>query len=54
MRSSDPNLSREILDGVRDQFKGMERLIVELGAIEIQAKDGKVDLSKVQLESVIV
>jgi hypothetical protein len=32
----------------------MERLGVELGALEIQAKDGKADLSKVQLESIIV
>lgn len=32
----------------------MEHLNVELGAVEIQAKDGKADLSKVQLESVIV
>ena len=34
--------------------EGMERLYVELGALELQAKDGKADLSKVQLESVIV
>jgi hypothetical protein len=34
--------------------EGMERLFVELTAIELQAKDGKADLSKIQLESVIV
>jgi hypothetical protein len=34
--------------------EGMERLFVELAAIDIQAKDGKADLSKIQLESVIV
>ena len=34
--------------------EGMERLYVELGALELQAKDGKADLSKIQLESVIV
>ncbi len=34
--------------------EGMERLVVELGALEIQAKNGKADLSKIQLESVIV
>ena len=34
--------------------EGMERLTVELGAIEIQAKEGKTDLSKIQIESVIV
>ena len=33
---------------------GMERLYVELGAVEIQAKDGRADLSKIQIESVIV
>jgi hypothetical protein len=32
----------------------MERLYVELGTLELQAKDGKADLSKIQLESVIV
>ncbi len=34
--------------------EGMERLFVELAALDIQAKEGKVDLSKIQLESVIV
>ncbi len=34
--------------------EGMERLYVELTALQIQARDGKVDLSKIQLESVIV
>jgi hypothetical protein len=34
--------------------EGMERLNVELAAVEIQARDGKADLSKIQLESVIV
>jgi hypothetical protein len=33
---------------------GMERLYVELTAVALQAKDGKADLSKIQLESVIV
>ena len=32
----------------------MERLAAELLTIELQAKDGKVDLSKIQFESVIV
>jgi hypothetical protein len=58
--AKNPQLARDI----RDWFSrrpvgkpisaGMERLYVELGAIEIQAKDGKADLSKIQLESVIV
>src|ERR1700690_4569357 len=34
--------------------EGMEKLAIELGAVEIQAKDGKADLSKIQLESVIM
>jgi hypothetical protein len=34
--------------------EGMERLFVQLAALDIQAKDGRVDLSKIQLESVIV
>jgi hypothetical protein len=32
----------------------MERLYVELGAIERQAKDGRADLIKIQIEGVIV
>jgi hypothetical protein len=34
--------------------EGIERLYVELTAVELQAKDGRADLSKIQLESVIV
>jgi hypothetical protein len=33
---------------------GLERLYVELGALEILAHDGKVDLTKIQVEGVIV
>jgi hypothetical protein len=33
---------------------GMERLYVELAAVEIQAKDGLADLSKIQIEAVIL
>ncbi len=50
--------------GIRDWFtkkaagkpvsEGMEKLYVELTAVELQAKDGETDLSKIQLESVIV
>ncbi len=55
-----PQLAQDIRDwfSKRPEGKpvsaGMERLYVELGAIEIQAKDGKADLSKIQLEGVIV
>src|ERR1700686_1128723 len=58
--AKNPQLARNI----RDWFSrkqdgkpfsaGLERLYVELGAVELQAKDGKADLSKIQLESVIV
>ena len=34
--------------------EGAERLIIELGALDLRAKDGRADLSKIQLESVIV
>jgi len=34
--------------------EGMEKLYVELTAVELQARDGMADLSKIQLESVIV
>lgn len=33
---------------------GLERLYVELGALESLAHDGKVDLTKIQVEGVIV
>jgi len=38
----------------REFSEGFERLAVEIGALQMAAKDGKADLSKVQLESVIV
>jgi soluble cytochrome b562 len=34
--------------------EGLERLYTELGALEILAQDGKVDLTKIQVEGVIV
>ena len=34
--------------------EGLERLYVELGALEILAHDGKVDLTKIQVEGVVV
>jgi soluble cytochrome b562 len=34
--------------------QGLERLYTELGALEILAQDGKVDLTKIQVEGVIV
>jgi hypothetical protein len=54
----------QLAAGIRDYFshrmegkpvsEGMDRLYVELTAVALQAKDGKADLSKIQLESVIV
>jgi hypothetical protein len=60
LRAKNPELAQSIRtwfavksDG-KTSSEGMERLNVELGAVEIQAQQGKADLSKVQLESVIV
>ena len=59
MRAGNPELAQNIRNwfAVKQPGKplseGMERLAAELLTIELQAKDGKVDLSKIQLESVI-
>jgi hypothetical protein len=34
--------------------EGMEKLAIELATVEIQARDGRADLSKIQVESVIM
>ena len=58
--AKNPQLARDIRDwfSKRPEGKpisaGMERLYVELGALDIQAKDGRADLSKIQIESVII
>jgi len=54
----------QLATAIRDYFsrrqegkpvsEGMERLFVELTAIDLRAKDGKADPSKIELESVIV
>ena len=60
LRAKNPELAQSIRtwfavkSGGKTSSEGMERLNVELGAVEIQAQQGKADLSKVQLESVIV
>jgi hypothetical protein len=60
MRAKNPELAQSIRDwfAVKQPGKplseGMERLFIELTAVELQAKDGKVDLSKIQMESMIV
>src|SRR6266849_7956675 len=60
LRAKNPELAQRIRTwfAVKSEGKtsseGMERLNIELAAVEIQASAGKADLSKVQLESVIV
>jgi|SRR5579859_5134956 len=60
LRAKNPELAQNIRTwfAVKSEGKtsseGMERLNIELAAVEIQAREGKADLSKVQLESVIV
>jgi soluble cytochrome b562 len=60
LRAKNPDLAVRIRDwfAVKTEGKpvseGMEQLYIELGAIELQVKEGKVDPAKVQVESVIV
>ena len=60
LREKNPQLAQNIRTWFARQMEGkplsegMERLGVELTALELQAKDGKADLSKIQIESVIV
>jgi hypothetical protein len=60
LRAKNPQLAQDMRNwfAVKPEGKptseGMERLYVELTAIELQAREGKADLSKIQLESVIV
>jgi hypothetical protein len=60
MAAKNPQLAQDIRNWFvvkptgKPVSEGMEKLYVELTAIELQAKDGKADLSKIQLESVIV
>ena len=60
LRAKNPELAQSIRtwfaqkrDG-KPGSEGMERLFVELTALELQASAGKADLSKIQLEAVIV
>lgn len=60
LRAKNPQLAQDMRNWFavkpegRPTSEGMERLYVELTAIELQAREGKADLSKIQLESVIV
>jgi hypothetical protein len=60
IRAKNPDLAVKIRNWFavksegREFPEGLERLTVEIGALQMAAKDGKADLSKVQLESVIV
>ena len=58
--AKNPQLAQEIRDWFSSKqdgkpfSAGLERLYVELGALESLAHDGKVDLTKIQVEGVIV
>jgi len=60
LRAKSPELAQSIRSWFADKAagktlsEGMERLNVELAVVEIQAQQGRADLSKIQLESVIV
>lgn len=60
LREKNPELAQNIRNwfAIKAEGKplseGMEKLAIELGAVEIQAREGRADLSKIQLESVIV
>jgi hypothetical protein len=54
----------ELAQGIRDYFgrkqpgkpfsEGLEKVFVELAVLERRAKEGRADLSKVQIESIVV
>ena len=58
--AKNPQLAQDIRDWFSHKQEGkpfsagLERLYVELGALESLAHDGKVDLTKIQVEGVIV
>ena len=58
--AKNPQLAKDIRDWFSQKqdgkpfSAGLEKLYVELGALESLAQDGKVDLSKIQVEGVIV
>ena len=58
--AKNPQLAQDIRDWFSRKQEGkpfsagLEKLYVELGALESLAQDGKVDLSKIQVEGVIV
>lgn len=58
--AKNPQLAQDIRDWFsrkqdgKPYSAGLERLYVELGALETLAQDGKVDLTKIQVEGVVV
>ena len=58
--AKNPQLAQDIRDWFSNKqvgkpfSAGLERLYVELGALESLSHDGKVDLTKIQVEGVIV
>ncbi len=60
IRVNNPQLASEIHDWFNDVPagkpipEGLEKFEIELGALDMRAKEGRADLSKVQVEGVIV
>jgi hypothetical protein len=60
IREKNPELGKKILDYFtrtpegKSYPEGLERVYVELTAVELRARQGKADLSKIQVESIIV
>ena len=58
--AKNPQLKQDIRDWFsrkqdgKPYSEGLEQLYTELGALEILARDGKVDLMKIQVEGVVV
>ena len=60
LRAQNPQMATDIRGWFTEKqagkplSEGAERLLVELLALDMRAKDGRADLSKIQVESVIV
>jgi len=60
LRAQNPQMATDIRGWFTEKqagkplSEGAERLLVELLALDMRAKDGRADLSKIQIESIIV
>jgi soluble cytochrome b562 len=60
LRQKNPKLAQDIKDYFvhkqpgKPYSEGLEKVYVELASVETLAKDGKADLSKIQVESIVV